>query len=418
MSYQPIIRAVGLGKKYKVRSSESYLALRDRLALLFTRPWRVFQPTRRDTFWALRNITFEIEKGEVIGIIGRNGAGKSTLLKILSRITEPTEGYAVLRGRVGSLLEVGTGFHAELTGRENIYFNGILLGMTRQEIRKKFDEIVAFAGVEEFLDMPLKHYSSGMATRLAFSVAAHLEPEILIVDEVLAVGDIEFQKKCLNKMEEVSQRAGRTVLFVSHQMNQIRRLCNRVIWLDGGQVRMIGPTLEVVAEYEKAMIGGGENGITLQRPAHQKAYFTRWWIEQPSGDLYRLTTFEQVRLNFELVVNHTLRTLTHSIALMTMDGKILWGTYTIANKVSPATYVISYDFPMLPLPTGTYLWRVNLYDDTGLVDAWDSVPLMEVELPNYQHFSDYWGGVMNLPHTKQWHKAMYETNSTDINIAG
>lgn len=403
MSYQPMIRVVGLGKKYKMRSPESYLALRDRLNLLFTRPWRAFQSTRRDTFWALRDITFEVERGEVIGIIGRNGAGKSTLLKILSRITEPTEGYAVLNGRVGSLLEVGTGFHPELTGRENIYFNGILLGMTRQEIRKKFDEIVAFAGVEKFLDTPLKHYSSGMATRLAFSVAAHLEPEILIVDEVLAVGDIEFQKKCLNKMEEVSQRAGRTVLFVSHQMNQIRRLCNRVIWLDAGQVRMIGPTLEVVAAYEKAMIGGGENGVSLQRPTHQKASFTRWWLEQPSGDPHRLTTFGPVKLNFELAINRALRGVVHGIALMTIDGKVLWGTYLNVAELPPGGHILSYEFPTLPLSTGSYVWRVSLYDDMGLVDVWDTIPLMEVELPNYQHSVDYWNGIMNLPHTKQFY---------------
>ena len=190
-----------------------------------------------EEFWALKDVSFEVKQGEVLGIIGRNGAGKSTLLKILSRITEPTEGRVSLRGRVASLLEVGTGFHPELTGRENIFLNGAILGMTQREIRKKFDEIVAFAEVEKFLDTPVKHYSSGMYVRLAFAVAAHLEPEILVVDEVLAVGDAEFQKKCLGKMDEVSRREGRTVLFVSHNMGVISNLCSLAIWLDAGQVR-------------------------------------------------------------------------------------------------------------------------------------------------------------------------------------
>ena len=186
------------------------------------------------SLWALRDVSFDVESGEVVGLIGRNGAGKTTLLKILSRITQPTSGFAELHGRVGSLLEVGTGFHPELTGRENIYLSGTILGMTKREIDRKFDEIVAFAEVEKFLDTPLKHFSTGMQMRLAFAVAAHLEPEILFVDEVLAVGDIEFQKKCLGKMQEVS-KSGRTIVFVSHQMNQIRRLCGRVLWIDGGR---------------------------------------------------------------------------------------------------------------------------------------------------------------------------------------
>jgi lipopolysaccharide transport system ATP-binding protein len=198
---------------------------------------QIVQGDEIEEFWALNRVSFEVKQGEVVGIIGRNGAGKSTLLKILSRITEPTEGRVLLRGRVASLLEVGTGFHAELTGRENIFLNGAVLGMTQREIQNKFDEIVAFAEVEQFLDTPVKRYSSGMYVRLAFAVAAHLEPEILIVDEVLAVGDAEFQKKCLNKMNDVS-RGGRTILFVSHNMNAIERLCARLIYLEAG--RLIG----------------------------------------------------------------------------------------------------------------------------------------------------------------------------------
>jgi lipopolysaccharide transport system ATP-binding protein len=203
---------------------------------------------KRETFWALKDISFEAEHGEVLGIIGRNGAGKSTLLKILSRITRPTKGYVDIYGRVGSLLEVGTGFHPELTGRENVYLNGAILGMSRNEIARRFDEIVAFAEVEQFLDTPVKRYSSGMYTRLAFSVAAHLDPEILIVDEVLAVGDAEFQKKCLGKMGDVA-KSGRTVLFVSHNMVAVQNLCQRAVWLEDGSIREDGPVREVVGHY-------------------------------------------------------------------------------------------------------------------------------------------------------------------------
>ncbi len=210
---------------------------------------QVVQGDEIEEFWALKDVNFEIKHGEVLGIIGRNGAGKSTLLKILSRITEPTNGRVLLRGRVASLLEVGTGFHLELTGRENIFLNGAILGMTQREIRGKFDEIVAFAEVEKFLDTPVKHYSSGMYVRLAFAVAAHLEPEILIIDEVLAVGDSEFQKKCLGKMDEVSKRQGRTVLFVSHNMEAVLRLCTHGLFFESGRIRLAGDVKAVVSAY-------------------------------------------------------------------------------------------------------------------------------------------------------------------------
>lgn len=396
-----IIRVEKLGKQYRLSSKQWYFTARDRLELLLTRPWKALRPSRYETFWALKDVSFEVSQGEIVGIIGRNGAGKSTLLKILSRITEPTEGRAILRGRTGSLLEVGTGFHMELTGRENIYFSGIILGMKREEVRRKFDEIVHFAQIEEFVDMPLKYYSSGMIMRLAFSVAAHLEPEILIIDEVLAVGDIEFQKKCINKMEDVSRQEGRTILFVSHQMHQIRQLCERLIWLDKGQVRMIGPTLEVFAEYEKSMLGGERNDSS-QRFPHQKASFRRWWLVQPSGKPHLLNTFGPIEVVFEVDVQKPLRKVSHNIALMTMDGKILWGHWFQTPSLSPGIHALSYEFPIMPLPTGTYFWRIHLYDEEGPVDAWDALPLMNVELPNYQHFLDTWTGVMNLPHTAKW----------------
>ena len=249
----PIIVVEKLCKRYSLRhqTGERYTALRDVIADrakgLFRRGARSAGNSRED-FWALKDVSFEIKQGEVVGIIGRNGAGKSTLLKILSRITEPTSGRVRLRGRVASLLEVGTGFHPELTGRENIFLNGAILGMARTEIQKKFDEIVNFAEVERFLDTPVKRYSSGMYVRLAFAVAAHLEPEILLVDEVLAVGDAQFQKKCLGKMEEVS-RGGRTILFVSHQMAAVQNLCEKGILLKAGSVAQEGPIGQVIAQY-------------------------------------------------------------------------------------------------------------------------------------------------------------------------
>jgi lipopolysaccharide transport system ATP-binding protein len=247
---KPIIEVKGLSKQYRIGERSPYGSLREEIMQALARPFkRRLQPSSNDnTIWALKDISLEVREGEVMGIIGRNGAGKSTLLKILSRITEPTEGKVELRGRVASLLEVGTGFHPELTGRENILLNGALLGMTSQEIKKKFNEIVAFAEIEKFLDTPVKRYSSGMYVRLAFAVAAHLEPEILLVDEVLAVGDIEFQRKCLGKMQQITGE-GRTVLFVSHNMPSIEALCHQAILLEDGQIAFGGDSAVTVAHY-------------------------------------------------------------------------------------------------------------------------------------------------------------------------
>ena len=266
-----VIAAEGVSKRYLVGHKAARSVTLDTLREVIVRETRSFarkaadmirgrqviQGDEVEEFWALKDVSFDVARGEVIGIIGRNGAGKSTLLKILSRIVEPTEGRVTLRGRAASLLEVGTGFHSELSGRENIYLNGAILGMTRNEIRRKFDEIVAFAGVERFLDTPVKRFSSGMYVRLAFAVAAHLEPDILIVDEVLAVGDAEFQKKCLGKMEDVSRREGRTVLFVSHDMASVGALTHRAILMEAGRIAAIGPTEDVVSSYiSKSRVSG------------------------------------------------------------------------------------------------------------------------------------------------------------------
>lgn len=263
---QPMIKVEHLSKQYKIGVDRTYQTFQDAITSAIKSPLKLFnsKANGNDTFWALKDVSFEVEKGEAVGIIGRNGAGKSTLLKILSRITEPTEGRITMRGRVASLLEVGTGFHPELTGRENIYLNGSILGMKKREIDAKFDDIVKFSEIEKFLDTPVKRYSSGMYVRLAFAVAAHLEPEILVVDEVLAVGDAAFQKKCLGKMKEVSSKEGRTVLFVSHNMPSISRLCRQVLLLSEGKVKAIGKAEEIINAYQS------ETSIHNQRPLNER----------------------------------------------------------------------------------------------------------------------------------------------------
>ncbi len=256
---KPAIEIRNLGKQYKLTTAQPYIALRD---VISESVKNIFSGKKKKNtnFWALQDINLDIEPGERVGIIGRNGAGKSTLLKIISRITPPTTGNAVICGRVGSLLEVGTGFHPELTGRENIYLNGSILGLKRTEIAKQLDAIIDFSGVEEFIDSPLKHYSSGMQLRLAFSVAAHLEPEILLIDEVLAVGDMEFQKKCISKMEEVSKQYGRTILFVSHNLKAINDICEKAVLLDKGKIVLYDTVEKVTSEYINAL----DNGVNIR----------------------------------------------------------------------------------------------------------------------------------------------------------
>jgi lipopolysaccharide transport system ATP-binding protein len=265
-----VIRVEGLSKQYRIGSKrQPYATLRETITNAAGAPVRALRHIRNGpagrnghpTFWALRDVNLEVEQGEVLGLIGRNGAGKSTMLKVLSRITDPTGGMAEITGRVGSLLEVGTGFHQELSGRDNIYLNGAILGMKRGEIARKFDEIVAFAEVEEFIDTPVKHYSSGMYLRLAFAVAAHLEPEILLIDEVLAVGDSAFQKKCIGQMGKVAEQ-GRTVIFVSHNMAAVRALCTRVAYLDHGKLGYVGDPAQAIRCYNNSMASGEQSTYT------------------------------------------------------------------------------------------------------------------------------------------------------------
>jgi lipopolysaccharide transport system ATP-binding protein len=398
------IRGEKLGKRYRIGERQRYLALRDVLMQAAKAPLRLFRAGAPKSatngaghIWALKDASFEVREGEVVGIIGRNGAGKSTLLKILARVTKPTEGFAKIHGRMGSLLEVGTGFHGELTGRENVYLSGAILGMKRREIVRKFDEIVAFAEVEKFIDTPLKHYSTGMQMRLAFAVAAHLEPEVLLVDEVLAVGDAEFQKKCLGKMGEVAS-GGRTILFVSHQMNQIRRLCERVMWIDNGRVRECGSTAHVVSAYEAAVISRGSAGTQRTDNAGLKARFLAWQIVEPRVEQpHLLNSLEPVTVKIVVQVNEPVQSGRHGVALFNLEEQLMWAWEANNLQLTAGLHEFYYSFPTLPLRPGVYAWRVSLYDESGLLDHWSCLPEMIIATEVHQHPLDQWNGVLNVP---------------------
>jgi ABC-type polysaccharide/polyol phosphate transport system ATPase subunit len=393
-----VIHAEGLGKRYR-RGVRVDAGLRHVLEEFARSPWRALRGAKPEMFWALKDVSLEVREGEVLGLIGRNGAGKTTLLKILSRITRPTEGWAEIRGKVRSLLEVGTGFHPELTGRENTYLSGSILGMSKREIDRKFDEIVAFAEIEKFIETPVKHYSSGMYVRLAFAVAAHLEPEILLVDEVLAVGDINFQKKCLGKMGEVA-KGGRTVVLVSHQLNQIRRLCQRVAWVDGGQIRMAGGTHEVVSAYESAMSRGDQNGNASAGAGRlaTTGHFVRWEVVEPRGEESNiLCGLGPATVKFIVEIAKPVRAGHHGCALYNHERDLVWAWAKDEVKLGIGEHEFCYTFPMLPLRPGPYSWQVSLYDEGEQLDAWDCVPEMIIATEGHQHPDDEWNGVLNIP---------------------
>jgi ABC-type polysaccharide/polyol phosphate transport system ATPase subunit len=359
-------------------------------------PLSFFRREKGEYIYALKDVDLEVKQGEVLGLIGRNGAGKTTLLKLLSQITRPTAGWADIYGRVGSLLEVGTGFHPELTGRENIYLSGAILGMTKKEINRRFEEIVAFSELEKFLDTAVKHYSSGMYVRLAFAVAAHLEPEILLVDEVLAVGDIKFQKKCLGKMSDVA-RTGRTIVLISHQMNQIRRLCERVVWIDAGTVRQDGRTHDVLGAYEADMLLSDRSPSTRGKN-NTDARFTSWELDPAEPDREQvLSTLEPVRVNFCVELARPIQHGVHGAALYNSERQLMWGQAASGLELSQGTHILSHSFPSIPLKPGVYQWQVTLWEDGRMLDLWDAVPEMNIATEDYQHYQDQWSGVLNVP---------------------
>lgn len=359
----PAISVENLGKRYVIEHESRHDNLRDTLHHTARKLWRRVRwgtGFEREEFWALRDISFTVQPGEVLGVIGRNGAGKSTLLKILSRITEPTQGRITLRGRVASLLEVGTGFHPDLTGRENIYLNGAILGMSRAEITRKFDEIVAFAEIERFLDTPVKRYSSGMYVRLAFAVAAHLEPEILIVDEVLAVGDAQFQKKCLGKMQDVARGQGRTVLFVSHQLPVVRQLCSKGLLLDQGRATAVGEISQVVAAYESAFAASRQHSYT--RPAGKPASAcTIESVELGGENVAGLATFASgspIRLRITTRVTRPLAALQIGVRVSSTGNQAVFTTSNAdaarrIERCEPGRHQYDVELPALLAP-GAY----------------------------------------------------------------
>ncbi len=390
------ISCENLSKKFVIRhqGTANYTALRDVITESITGLWRKKTVETREEFFALRDVSFEIKQGDRVGIIGRNGAGKSTLLKVLSRITEPTSGSLKIKGRVASLLEVGTGFHPELTGRENIYLNGSILGMSRVEIKRKFDEIVDFSEVEKFLDTPVKRYSSGMYVRLAFAVAAHLEPEILVVDEVLAVGDAQFQEKCLGKMRDVSGQ-GRTVLFVSHNMASIEQLCNEAMWLHHGQLVKKGQTTEVITHYLRAKNNEASQSVLLERKdrnGNGKVKFMNVSFldadghvvsEMKSGASYYISIKmkkydamgnENFTVAFGIDNSRAVR-----IAFMSSD---LTGDRAITNV--EADYLESRIFiPKLPLKAGLYTYSLFVRDNLDTLDWIQNAGSFTVEPGNF-----------------------------------
>jgi len=381
---KPIIHVENLSKQYTIGAkAEPYSTLRESLVRAARKPIdrirRGGGKSADSQFWALKDVSFDVMPGEVVGIIGRNGAGKSTLLKILSRITEPTSGKVELYGRVGSLLEVGTGFHPELTGRENIFLNGAILGMRREEIAKKFDEIVDFAEIEGFLDTPVKRYSSGMYVRLAFAVAAHMEPEILIVDEVLAVGDVQFQKKCLGKMKDVSEH-GRTVLFVSHNLPAVRQLCSSGLLLDSGRMIIRDDVGSVLERYQYR-----ENSDVAQRDPieNQKLTLTSWVLVRSDGERsYSCNTKETVTFEMEVVTNKLCTEVELGFVIRNdQDEILLSGNSRDFGKgyfnLAEGKHLLSVDV-RLPLRSGKYVVDLAIAVEGEIVDHWVSTKLLTI----------------------------------------
>src|SRR5689334_22840133 len=355
------IRCEKLSKQYRIGSPDGYRTLRDAISNTALAAFRRSRNSQNGHIWALQDVSFEIERGEVVGIIGLNGAGKSTLLKILSRITGPTRGRADIYGRVGSLLEVGTGFHPELTGRENIYLNGAILGMRKTEIDRKFDEIVSFAEVEKFLDTPVKRYSSGMYVRLAFGVAAHLETEVLLVDEVLAVGDAQFQKKCFEKMRDIGVQ-GRTILFVSHNMSAVRSICKQALIIEKGRVAAYGEIDETVDRYLSQVSSMQDLGDAVETNT-----FTVTSVEATSASGPVIKTFDPVQVKVRFIPKTEIKDPGLYVSILTMDSRRLTGLdlkdfITTASLPAGKVAELGFTIESLPLLPGTYQLEIHLKD--------------------------------------------------------
>lgn len=386
----PAIKVENLGKKYHIshESQAGYSTLRDklshgahRLAHRFRHPLQPYADNETEPFWALKDINFEIQQGDRVGIIGRNGAGKSTLLKILSRITAPTTGKITINGRVASLLEVGTGFHPELTGRENIFLNGAILGMRKQEIQRKFDEIVDFAEVEKFLDTPVKHYSSGMYVRLAFAVAAHLNPEILIVDEVLSVGDLQFQRKCLGKIEDISHSDGRTILFVSHNMQAVKQLCNTVICINKGNLDFIGAPYDGIINYYKF---GHTSALNVKNFSDTACITNIKFLNENQQEQHRFKRTKKLTVLSSINIIKSYTKLNLSMAISHAESGPVFSEsiadYYDLKKLDSGKYTVSFDIDLQYLKSEQYSLTMHLVDlDKGEVASQiTNIPLPEI----------------------------------------
>lgn len=413
-----VIRAEGLSKQYRIGvARQRNVTVREAVTNALNRGLTLFRPQSRangnghgrkhQQFWALKDLSFEINRGEAVGIIGPNGAGKSTLLKIISRIVEPTTGYMDVVGRVGSLLEVGTGFHPELTGRENIFLNGSLLGMSQREIKAKFDEIVAFSEIDKFIDTPVKHYSSGMYVRLAFAVAAHLDPEIMIIDEVLAVGDAKFQKKCLRKMDEVV-KSGRTILLVSHHMGPINALCHKVIHLAKGQVQAIGPTREIVSDYLAKLFEGKAESLEQLRVPGEHGKLIRFRdIQLANAEEAKLIFAQPVEFLLTIESDIDLDELNIGASVFSTDG-ICIGSMITREKFNVRTgqlSVLRLSVSDLTLAPGSYYagfsigyggaaWGRRDFDAIIGKPAFQVLPISDDESDPVAHWSSSWGKVV------------------------
>jgi lipopolysaccharide transport system ATP-binding protein len=402
------IEIENLSKRYRIGKLLQDSSLREKLTELVRKPFQYDkQGSEKDGVWALRDLTFRVNEGEVVGIVGRNGAGKSTLLKILSRITYPTSGTVKVRGRVAALLEVGTGFHEELTGRENVYLNGSILGMRKREVDTHFDAIVAFSGIEQFIDTPIKRFSSGMRLRLGFAVAAHLNPDVLIVDEVLAVGDAEFQKKCIKAMEGLKD-TGRTVLFVSHNLAAVENLCSRAIWIDGGKVRMDGAPKEIIEAYMNEFSGGQAGEMDLvdvkKRVGSGEIRYTKIEYLNADGTPRKITRSGDdlvIRLHYR--AEKTVRAVNFSFLLFTQMGTLLtwtsnWHHHKLIPVIKPGEGYVDLVIDSINLVPGSYNFSLWLNGEDGkLHDRIETGLALEIEVSDVYNcgcvLESKWGAI-------------------------
>lgn len=384
------IHVNGLSKRFRLGQTVRYRRLGESVVAAAKRAARRQPRSWADTIWAVRDVSFDVARGEVFGVIGRNGAGKSVLFSMLARIVRPTSGFAEVRGRVAALIEVGTGFHPELTGRENVYLNGAILGMSRAEINRKFDDIVSLSELEQFIDTPVKRYSSGMKVRLGFSVAAHLDPEVLLLDEVLAVGDVSFRERCNRRIDEIAA-SGATILYVSHHLDDVRKLCRRVMWLDEGRIVQIGEPGDVIDVYTKRF-----TGAEMQEAEGKLVTFEGWQVVESAGGPHTVTADRSVRLAFNLRARRRLPVREFSLFLDDQD-RVTLGAWSGSFDLDEGPNTVVAEFPVWPVAPGMYFLRILVRDQYRGGDAFHCVPYLTVSSESRRGVSPRRIGVLNIP---------------------